>query len=283
MTMDVTTGDPHQRHAAYLAERERRENFFRELDPPGGGTGWLVALIVLGALLILVLEVATIVIGLACIGVAVWALVRRSRGELTAITQQEFDDELRRVTWNIRSQALGTLRLDEEMDVLQEVGLLGGTVRPMIQGRMRSLGGVRPNPLNYWLPLAGSLDGSPRVCFARYQLHFLFALEDAVAYFTFEYDMIDQAHPVEYRANRIYYRFIENVQLTGEAFTLRTVSGQDHVFALRIPAEARVGNLARAFGRPLFDIDQAMWDQGTAFVATVNQLRDEWERRQRPR
>ncbi|MFN8018907.1 MAG: hypothetical protein U0P45_12390 [Acidimicrobiales bacterium] len=274
-----------------MADRERWENYFRDVDKPQrklwpivvGGLALLVGLLAKVWLLALV--------GLVVVGIAVWIMVKQNQGELTAISQAEFDAEFERATAMVHHHALLELRLDAADDVIQELGLVGGAVRPLIEGRKKTAKGIQPNPWHWWYPWAAGKDTDGavrRVFFGRYEVHWLFALEDAIAYYTVQWDMIDHVYATHYVTNRIYYRFIENVQLTENSFTIRTVSGQAHEFRLQVNSEAfghapngTRPTAARSAGAHLDPVDRMRYASAQAFVSTVNQLRDEWERRQR--
>lgn len=288
---DLPPPPPAPTHPDPLVERDRWENYFRDIDKPDRKV-WPI---VVGALLVLIGLAASkwliALVGVAAIGFSIWIMVKQNRGELAVISQSEFDAEFDRATAMVHDHALRELRLDASDDVMQELGLVGGAVRPLIEGRKRTAKGIQPNPWHWWYPWAAGKDTAGaihRVYFGRYQVHWLFALEDAIAYYTVQWDMIDHAYATHYVTNRIYYRFIENVQLTENSFTIRTVSGQAHTFALQVDSAAfgpapngGRPTAARADGVNLDPIDRMRFAAGQAFVSTINQLRDEWERRQR--
>ena len=283
-------------------EKERRANLFRMLAKPkmsrnqwiGVVVGVVVALAVIGGG-----SAGGVVAGLLILGALGWLVIGRQRGELPAPPAGEVLQHMGKVREDCGERALERLKLDPEEDVIQAVVLFGGAPRDTIEGRIRTLRGTKPYPVEQWFP--GTPD--PQIqkwVFGRYQIHVLFAMEDSIAYYTRHYDYIDgdyvefreeaNAQLVEESTNKIYYRNIENVRMTSRQLELFMVSGRVHGFGLRVPREEDQngakkaqagGKLAHEESKDLKMIDEKIMDAGRAFEHAVNQLRDEWERRQR--
>jgi hypothetical protein len=291
-------------------EKEKRENLFRELTSAKWSTGKTIGVIaaVLFGLGFLGAGGIGIVIGLALLALAGWLIYQRffTSKELESTDIAVVRSEIATAAPALaKEKAVDVLRLDPE-DVVQSVTLYGPAIRwrtedelGTVEGRMRNFQGqIVRDPVNYWTPWAGKPDG---FLSGRYQIHNVFALEDAIAYHTIQYDVIDAAfsngfvdpNTTEwvsgYASNKFYYRKIENVRMTEEYLDLDMDSGKTHRFWLRIPrgtGDVAQNNRFRSAGNATTDIqmvDRAMIEEGMAFERAVNELRDEWERRAVPR
>lgn len=280
--------------AAPLVDKERRENLFRELDKAQWTGGQIAALVVavLVGLGLFGAGAAGILLGLLILAACVLIVVKRSQGELTTAPVSDLERTLDDKAADCARDAVAQLRLDPDEDVIQSLILVGGTPRPLIEGRIRSLTGPKPYPMKHWIPWAPSPDPQyPRYCYGRYQVHALFALEDAIAFFTRQYDYVDGDYVREFEdngsyasgwsTNKIYFRHIENVRMTAYCMQLQMASGRSHLFPIAIqPHEGVNGPMARATSREMAAVNEKYLAAGQHFERAVNQLRDEWERRQ---
>lgn len=262
---------------------EGRENLFR-LASPAKHTGWFIAAIVLGGLLLLTRSVVGVLIAVVFIGIGVWGLWATHQGSLSAADPNQYQGMVRSRRQAVAAYGMEQMRLNPTADVLQSVTIFGGTYRHPIEGRRRSLFGIRPDPTVGWRPRAPHPDLSVFL-YGAYHYHALFALEDAIAFYSVRYDIILDNWMEQGSSNRIYYRFIENVRLEPDRFIIETVGGRSHEFGLWLPLDVEYSPDVQETGLatpPRTHLDSAMWNEGSQFVNTVNQLRDEWERRQRP-
>lgn len=276
-------------------DKMRRENFFRELERAEWTKFHVIGLIVavIVGLTLIGGGAGGILLGLLVLAGCVFYVVRRLQGELPSVAVAEIKEAVGREIVKCRKEAIDKLRLDPEEDVIQSVMLVGGAPRPPIEGRIRSLMGPKRNPRSQWLPMAP--DPETRMYYyGRYQIHALFALEDGIAFFTRQFDYIDDqevesfkdngALVSHYSTNKIYYRKIENVRMTEYCMELQMDSGRSHYFFVRLhPDEQGQGPMAHASARDVALINQLVFEEGQAFGHAINQLRDEWEQRAVPR
>lgn len=267
---------------------EGRENLFRELDADKA-LGWKIV-----GLVMLLFGVATnwgrtnpIAIALMLVASAalVYAIVAPLTLKLPLADPDRYMETVRLAAERLPMSGCDALRLDFEEDVLQSVVVFGGAMRPLIQGRRRTIFGVKPNTMKHWVPWAPHPNGSIRM-YGTYQYHAFFALEDSVAFHTRYFDVITNQWLPHVASNQVFYRHIENVRLDNNGFTLETVGSRSHFIPLTVnqlpPSPAGTVDAKDQAQRVAHELDPVMLNAGTQFVNAVNRLRGEWEVRQRP-
>jgi hypothetical protein len=203
----------------------------------------------------------------AMCGVLVW-LPRRDRQG--SIDDDAVEAHLTTQRSTARGKAVRALRIREDLDVIEGIVLFGPRFGEFIPGERRTLRGIRADTSTYWFPYKFPPGRSP-VC-AQYEFHSLFADEKGIYYQTLPYDFIEdrwgEAHSA--RQGRVFFRDIENVEVTQSGLSVHTTGGRTHDFPMSIRLYQEAYKMDEKVVSP-----PILWDEGRAFASALMQLRND--------